>query len=107
MAVFLKSRYDILLNRPGVEILNKDTFRRFIWGDRGSGRTSYLMHDMRTQISQGKTALFVTGSMEMVREIRRRCLEDSARHSISFPERLITFTSYKSCAWRGSQYNCR
>jgi hypothetical protein len=75
--MFRKSRYDILLGRPGTEIVEKpsillDDDHLIIYGPRQSGRTQALIGDMVNYSRMGNNVCFFSISQDQGDNVRRR-----------------------------------
>ena len=88
MMIYRRSRYDILLNRPGCLIQEEDPKRYFIvYGPRRSGKTTYLINHMKSLPEEDNTC-FISDFAFL--DVRNRQL-DRIRGVCASPEQLGTF----------------
>ena len=101
--MFIKSRYDILLGRPGTEILEEpkpsvslDDDRLIIYGPRGSGRTQALIEDMVNYSSMGNNVCFFSENEARNDIVRGRAILELGRAwaQVSGFANLFNFFTY-------------
>jgi hypothetical protein len=100
--MFIKSRYDILLGRPGTEILEEpkpsvslDDDRLIIYGPRRSGRTQALIDDMVNYSSMGNNVCFFSENQARNDIVRGRAIFSGLANPFNF------FTYDRPLAIRG------
>jgi hypothetical protein len=77
--MFIRSRYDILLGRPGVEIIEEpkpsssvDDEHLIIYGPRRSGRTQALVEDMLNYSRMGNNVCFFSQNQAQSDNVKRQ-----------------------------------
>jgi predicted AAA+ superfamily ATPase len=87
--MFLKSRYDILLDKSGTEIIIPEKNHIVVYGGRKSGKTAYLVQDMLKQISKEEKIGFFSITMEHYRQIKKSILNPGNILHVDLTIRLV------------------